>query len=129
MVMLFLAVILSVFDHLGLTALHWFTYLIFSIPIMLLMSIFKTRNDKTITMKFFFDKKILFLAAFVYIVTELALTQIRVTVLPVTVVNIAVLMTLPIVMMLMTVIWKESTLRKQAFFGLSAFAIGLLALL
>jgi hypothetical protein len=129
LIMLVLAVILSVFDHLGLSNLHWFTFLFFSIPVMLLISFFKNRNDESISMKFFFDKKILFLAASVYIITEIVLTQIRVTILPVTVVNIAVLMTLPIVMMLMTVIWKESTLKKQAFFGLSAFAIGLLALL
>ena len=127
-IMLILAVILSVLDHVGLTHLHWYTYLLLSIPVMFIFSLFKTRNDKEVNIKFFFNKKILFLATLVYILTEVILTQVRVTILPVTVVNIAVLMAMPIVMLLMNIIWNESTLKKQLFFGLSAFLIGLLAI-
>jgi hypothetical protein len=127
--MLFLAVLLSVLDHTGLTNLHWFTYLILSIPVMFVISLFKTRKDKEVNVKFFFNKKILFLAAFVYILMEVVLTQVRVSILPVSVVNIAVLMCMPIVMLLMNIYWNESTIKKQLFFGVSAALIGLLAII
>lgn len=129
LIMLFLAVTLSVLDHLGLSNLHWFTYLFLSIPVMLLMSFYKTRNDKEVSIRFFFNKKILFFATSIYILTEFVLTQVRVSILPVSVVNIAVLVSMPVVMLLMNVYWNESTLKKQLFFGISASLIGLLAII
>ena len=128
LIFLFFAVILSVFDHLGNSNLHWFTYLYFSILIMLIISFFYTKKSIE-SYKFIFTEKRLILAAAIYIAYEIFITSIRVNILPVTVINIAGLMSTPLIMLIMQGLYKESTIKKQLFFGLGAFFIGLIALI
>jgi hypothetical protein len=67
------------------------------------------------------------MAAFVYVFAEFYLTRVRVSILPITVANIAALMSVPLVMIIMNRFWGESTLKKQIFFGFTAFVLGLIA--
>lgn len=123
------AVILSVLDHVALSRMYWFTYLIITMPIMLAFSYFMVKNKSEITGKFFINNKYLGLAAIIYVSAELFLTKVRVSIISVTMSNIAVLMAIPIIMVLMSVIWKESTVKKQSIFGFAVFATGLIALI
>ena len=128
LIFLSLAVLLSCLDHLGNTYLHWFTYLYVSVFIMLIISYFYTK--KTVdSYRFIFTEKRLILAAIIYIIFEIFITSIRVNILPVTVINIAVLMSTPIIMIFMKFIYNESSIKKQLFFGAGAFFIGILALI
>lgn len=127
MTLLFLAVVLSVLDHAALSQLFWLSYLVVNIPIMLVISYFMVKDKNEITPKFFVSNKYLGVAAVIYVFAELFLTKIRVSVISVTVSNIAVLMAIPLIMVIMSIFWGESTIKKQAGFGIMVFLIGMIA--
>ena len=118
---------MSVTDHLGLSALHWFTYLVISVPIVFIITLLDNRKDNVVTWGFFFSNRYLAFAAVMYVVAEFFYTRVRVSLISVTVSNIAILMALPIIMITMTFIWKESTLKKQFTFGLLMMLTGMLS--
>jgi hypothetical protein len=126
-IMLILSVIISVVDHLALSVMHWFTYLLLNIPILFLMSYLYTRKKGKILIKFFFSDRRLLIAAFLYVIAEFYFTRVRVSILPITTANIAALMSVPVIMVVMNIFWNESTMKKQLSFGLLAFFIGLVS--
>jgi hypothetical protein len=128
LLMIGLGTSLAIFDHMGLSQLHWFSFLLVNITVMMLLS-FADNIKHYHCYRFLFTNKYLLLAAVLYIGFEVFITSTRVRILPVTVSNIAALMATPMVMLAMTIVWGESSLKKQGFFGLGAFALGALALL
>jgi hypothetical protein len=125
---IFLGVLLSIFDHLGLSSMHWYTYLFLNILTFFIISmIYCLKYSKDISIKFFFSNKKLLIAAFVYVIAEFYFTSVRVSVLPVTTSNVAALMAVPVIMVFMSIYWKESTVKKQSFFGIMVFIIGMVS--
>jgi hypothetical protein len=123
-----LLIILSVLDHWGNSTIHWFSYLLLSTVVVYMMNFIYSKDREKLNIKEIFNKKMLLIACLIYVITEVYVTSVRVNEIPVTIVNIAVLMTSPIIMIYMNVTYKESTLKKQLSFGLVAFCIGLFAI-
>lgn len=121
------SIILSVLDHvvLGYIGVHWFTYLFVS-SIVLFLTGFFIKKDKII-FKSMFTNKILGIATAVFIFSEFFLMSIRATLLPVSAVQIASVMSVPLIMIFMSIKWNESTPKKQAFFGFTTCLIGLVS--
>jgi len=122
--LLCLAVLLSVIDHIALSNIHWFTYLYVSIFITMIFSIFLNRKNIPVIMRNMTHKKML-IAGTMYMAFEVIITQTRVTILPVTITNVAALMSTPITMITMAYIYNESTMKKQAYFGGAVFLISI----
>lgn len=121
------SVVLSVLDHvvLGYIGIHWFTYLSISSLVLFLTGYgFKSTEIK---FKELFTNKILNIAAFFFIFSEFFLMSIRATLLPVTTVQIASVMSVPLIMVFMSIKWNEDTPKKQAFFGICTCLIGLIS--
>jgi hypothetical protein len=120
--LIFLAILLSVVDHVTLKEIHWFPYLLVNVFITLIVSF--SCNKEIKSFKFIFTEKKLLLATSLYIGFEILMTSSRVSILPVTTTNIAGLMSTPLVMLCMYLFYNESTMKKQIFFGLGACIIG-----
>lgn len=120
------AIFISIFDHLALSKIHWYSYLLINTFVMLILSFTFNREIKEYT--FLFKEKALLLSTASYIGFEILTTSVRVSVIPVTMANIAGLMSTPIVMLFMYFFWKESSVKKQLFFGLGSFLICSIAL-
>lgn len=124
--LLICAIFLSIFDHLALSNIHWYSYLFVNTFVMLGLSF--TFNKEIKEYNFLFKEKALLLSTAAYIGFEILTTSVRVAILPVTMANIAGLMSTPIIMLCMYFIWKESNVKKQLFFGIGSFLICSIAL-
>lgn len=112
------SVILSVLDHvvLGYIGINWYTYLFISSFIMFLFGL-KNKKKMDIKVKEIITNKILNIAVGIAVFSEIFLMYIRVTYIPVSQVQIATIMSVPFIMVYMSLKWNEGKIKNQAIFG------------
>ena len=128
LLLLLFSVILSVFDHWGLSNVHWSTFMLVSCITVYLMNYTLKKSEKVEISKVFNNYALIGLCTY-YIAMELFLMNVRVTYISITMLNIATLMSSPLIMIYMNIVYKESTIRKQFVFGILAAMIGVIALI
>ncbi len=128
LLLLLFSIILSVFDHWGLSNVHWSTFMLVSCITVYLMNYTLRKSEKVEVSKVFNNYALIGLCVY-YIAMELFLMNVRVTYISITMLNIATLMSSPLIMIYMNIVYKESTMRKQFIFGVLAAMIGMIALI
>ena len=105
----------SVSDHLAIPMVGWYTHLLVSSVVMFLMCLYyKISRDAFKLM--FSDRRIIYASLF-YCVSEFFVIYVSINILPVSVVAVFLRLSVPVVMVISTIKYKEQNLKNQLLFG------------
>lgn len=119
-----LSVFLSSIDHVVTKDVNWFSLLLVSNIVLLILALSLSWRDKAV-LKAAFLQKSAAIAGFFYVATELVKFYQMVDINPVSVIVVVQAMTKPVILVLSAIIWHERTVREQMAWGTMAFIITL----
>jgi drug/metabolite transporter (DMT)-like permease len=119
-----LSAVLSSVDHVVTKEVNWFSLLLVSNIVLILLALSLSWRDKAV-LKAAFLQKSAAAAGFFYMATELVKFYQMVEINPVSVVVIVQAMTKPVILVLSALIWHERTVKEQMTWGVMAFIITL----
>ena len=126
-----LAIILSalcpIIDHITIRDIGWYTYFMISNFATLIFCLFSKPNLSEI--KAVFTSRDVFTAGFFNTLREIVVLSASIIIMPVSLVNFSIRLAAPIVMVYSAIKYKESTVKNQLVFGITALLLALLIIL
>ena len=120
---IFIMASFSVSDHLAIPKVGWYTHLLVSSVVMAVMCLYyKVSRDAFKLM--FSDKRVIYASLF-YCVSEFFVIYVSINILPVSVVAVFLRLSVPVVMVVSAIKYKEQNLKNQLMFGLVAVLLTL----
>ncbi len=117
----------TVSDHIAIPQVGWYPYLLVSSTVLFVCGLFYTRSVSKL--KIIFTNKMVIYAGVFYTVSEFLVIYASTNILPVSIVGVFLRLSVPIVMLISAVKYKEQDLKNQLFFGLIAILLALPILL
>ena len=113
----------SISDHVAIPRIGWYTHLLVSSVSMCLMCLLYTisRSAFKLVMK---DKRVIYAGVF-YTVSEFLVIYASINILPVSIVAVFLRLSVPVVMIISAIKYKEQNVKNQLVFGISAILLAL----
>jgi len=117
----------TVSDHVAIPQMGWYPYLLVSSLALFVCGIIYTRSVKKL--KVIFTNKMVVCAGIFYTVSEFLVIYASINILPVSIVGVFLRLSVPIVMLISAIKYKEQNLKNQLGFGIAAILLALPILL
>lgn len=113
----------TVSDHLAIPQVGWYSYLLVSSVVMFLVCVFNGISKSNI--KTIFCNKLIIIAGLFYSISEFFVIYVSINILPVSIVAVFLRLSVPVVMVISAIKYKEQSVKSQLLFGVVAIALAL----